>query len=81
MQQHTKAKQMKKYKYHQKNKTHHITMNRNITRIKMLLKTQPTNGKHHHKQHHEQWKGKTHSQITTSKNIREEGRTILGVVP
>jgi hypothetical protein len=29
-------------------------MNKNITRIKVIFKTQPTKGKQHHKQHHEQ---------------------------
>lgn len=38
----------------QKKKTYHITMNKNIIRIWVILKTQPTKGKHHHKQHHEQ---------------------------
>jgi hypothetical protein len=55
-------------------------MNKNITRIRVILKAQPKKGKNHHKQHHEQYKGKTHSQITTSKNTSEEGRTLLGVV-
>jgi len=29
-------------------------MNRNMTKIKVSLKTQPTKGKQYHKQHHEQ---------------------------